>query len=165
MKTIVLITLLLLVPASGQVSAGALESKTGSVGISTDSCGFGGNCTHYVVVVNADGSGSYIGLEGVGTEGAVTLKVSKSSYDSIIQQLKRVNFFKLRESYTSKEDGCVEMWTDQGSTTFYAVRDDKVKKIDIYRGCRVPGVTKNLIELDEFIHKVTGTDKLIEDAK
>jgi hypothetical protein len=165
MKTVALITLFLLMPASSQVLAGTLESEITAVGISADSCGPSGNCIHYITFVNADGNGSYIGLEGVGVKGAVALKVPKSSYGSIVHQLQRINFFKLRDSYVSKEDGCVEMWTDQGFATFYAIRNGKVKKVDIYWGCRIPGATKNLMELADLLLEATGTNKLIENTK
>ena len=165
MKTIALLAFLLFVPLGGRADTGSSSGAVTSVALEQDICAFWGNCAHYIVAVNADGSGSYIGLEVASTKGSVPLKLPRSAFAATVSQLHEMKYFTLRNSYTSTDDGCRELDTDQTSVTFYAVRGGKVKRIEVYWGCELPRVMGQFRKLADLINKVTGTNNLIGASK
>lgn len=165
MKIIAISLLLLLAPFAALARATASDSAVAAVALEQGTCEFWGDCAHYIVAVNSDGTGSYIGLEVAKTKGGVAFKVPEASFTAIVQQLHKMKYFMLRDSYTSKDDGCKELHTDQTSVTFYAVRNGKTKRIEVYWGCELPGVMNQFQELADLINKLTGANTLIGSGK
>ncbi|TAM20874.1 MAG: hypothetical protein EPN68_12960 [Rhodanobacter sp.] len=161
MKIIAISVFLLFASFAAPAHATASDGAVTAVALEQGTCSFWGDCAHYMVAVNSDGTGSYIGLEVAKTKGGVALKVPKSSFTAIVQQLDKMKYFTLRDSYTSKDDGCKELHTDQTSVTFYAVRSGKTKRIEVYWGCVLPGVTNQFEELAGLINKLSGASALL----
>jgi hypothetical protein len=161
MRIFALLTLLLFLPLASRAGTSSNGGAVTAVALQQDVCAFWGNCAHYIVAVNADGTGSYIGLEVASTKGSVPLNVPQSSFAAIVSQLNAMKYFALRDSYTSTDDGCKELNTDQTSVTFYAVRAGKVKRIEVYWGCVLPSVMGQFRKLADLINQVTGANKLI----
>ena len=161
MKIIAISVLLLLASFAAQAQARGSEGAVTVVALEQGTCSFWNNCPHYMVAVNSDGTGSYIGLEVAKTKGGVAFKVPKSSFTAIVLQLQKMKYFTLRDSYSSKDDGCKELHTDQTSVTFYAVRDGKTKRIEVYWGCQLPGVMNQFEKLAGLINKLSGAKTLL----
>lgn len=165
MKIFALLAFLLLLPLVSRAGTSSTGGAVTAVALEQDVCAFWGNCAHYIVAVNANGSGSYIGLEVTSTKGSVPLNLPQSSFAAIVSQLNAMKYFTLRNSYTSTDDGCRELHTDQTSVTFYAVRSGKVKRIEVYWGCELPSVMGRFRKLADLINQVTGANKLIGASK
>lgn len=161
MKIVALFVMLVLTPLAARADARHPGAAITAVAMEQDTCAFWNTCAHYMVAVNADGTGSYIGLEIAHTKGSVALKLPEASFAAIALQLRKMKYFTLRDSYTSTDDGCKELHTDQTSITFYAIRGGKVKRIEVYWGCQLPGVMDQFMQLAQLVDKLTGASALI----
>lgn len=122
---------------------------------------FWGTCPNYIVAINSDGSASYIGLSVAKKKGGVSLQLPPSAFDNVVNEIERINYFDLRESYVSEADGCKELWSDQSSVSFFVTRGGKTKKVHLYYGCKLPKVTDNLSGLASMIDAETGIAPLL----
>jgi hypothetical protein len=165
MKLLAVLAFLCVVPVAGLASEPATAARVTSVVLEQYACPFWGTCPHFILAINSDGTGSYIGLEATKTKGTVPLKLPPSAFNEVIRELDKIGYFNLHKSYSSTDDGCKEMATDQNSGTFFAVRDGQVKAVDIYWGCKLPGVTDNLAKLAALMDKVAGIRALIEQGQ
>lgn len=161
MKLLATIVLLCFAPLAAQASGGTSKRDVTLVALEQYACPFWGTCPHYIVAINSDGTGSYLGLEATAKKGSVALKLPPSAFEAIVLELHKIKYFQLHKSYTSLDDGCKQMATDQNSGTFFVVRDGKVKAVDIYWGCQLPGVADNLAKLASLIDRVSGIGPLL----
>jgi hypothetical protein len=122
---------------------------------------FWGTCPHYVVAINSDGTAGYIGLGVAKRIGPVALHLPQSAFTRIVRELEAINFSKLQRSYASKDDGCKEVWSDQSAVTFYVTRGGKTQTVNLYYGCKLPGVSDKLAALAQLIDQVTGVAPLL----
>lgn len=124
-------------------------------------CQLWGTCPHYIVAMNSDGTGSYVGLEATKRKASVPLNFPVAAFNRVVRELKRIGFAKFQPSYTSTADGCKEMATDESSATFLVVRGGKVQTVDVYWGCKLPGVVDGLSKLASAINKASGVVPLL----
>ncbi|WP_248211423.1 DUF6438 domain-containing protein [Pseudomarimonas salicorniae] len=123
---------------------------------------FWGTCPHYVVSINSDGSGTYVGLEVAKKRGSVDLKLSPTAFEEIEAEIRRIKLVRMKPQYYSEEHGCKEVWSDQSSLTFYVTfGDSQTKVVSLYYGCTLPGVSDKLSNLASLVDRVTEVEPLL----
>jgi hypothetical protein len=123
-----------------------------------------GHCPVYSVEIGRNGKGTYVGEEWVKAKGKQSIQVAQVDTALLSAVLARSGFWRLKDHYQSKEDGCEEMWTDQPSLSITVSRKRQAKTVDYYHGCRgkdIPAATLNW--LADSIDYLVNTRPLVFD--
>lgn len=124
-----------------------------------------GYCPSYKLTISADGMVSFEGRDYVKTKGTIKSRISRKQLQQLISEFKKLNYFSLRDTYQSEEDGCSTVWTDYPSATTSIRLNGKTKSILHYYGChKDPGnamYPKGLTELESKIDEIVGTERWI----
>jgi hypothetical protein len=79
----------------------------------------------------------------------------------LVAEFERIKFFSLKDRYARIEDGCPNVWTDQGGAETSITINGKAKTIDHYYGCGEeafgPAYPLELTALEKKIDEVVGT--------
>ena len=113
-----------------------------------------GTCPIYSVTLRSDGTVTYEGEEYVKVKGRRSRKISSEQFQQLVHEIQRIDFFKLKDEYMSKDhpDGSFETVTDLPSA-ITTVRAGKTHKhIKNYYGG-----PKSLAEFENLIDKVAGS--------
>jgi Domain of unknown function (DUF6438) len=125
-----------------------------------------GTCPAYKLTISADGAVVFDGMEFVKTSRIVHSKISKDQLKQLIAEFERAQYFSLRESYYSEEDGCPEFWTDSPTVTTSLRINGQYKSIIHYWGCQENNgesiYPKALFDLENKIDEIVGTKEWIE---
>jgi hypothetical protein len=120
----------------------------------------------YTVEIGRDGKGAYVGEEWVKAKGRHSVQVAQTDTALLSAVLERSGFWRLKDHYQSKEDGCEEMWTDHPSLQITVSRRGQTKTVDYYHGCRgkeIPAATLNW--LADSIDYLANTRPLVFDLE
>ncbi len=154
-RTILKITLLAVAVPAGAAMAAPVEE------IRLERTGCLGPCPIYTVTLRSDGSVSFDGRDNVQRKGKATASISKADWDFLLASVQRANFFALRNSYASREDGCTEVWTDNPSQNLTIKRGAEHKQVSYDQGCRGPQELATLAWLGSTVDQVAGTRRWI----
>lgn len=124
-----------------------------------------GYCPSYKLTISADGTVTFEGRDYVKTKGTIKSRISRKQLQQLISEFKKLNYFSLRDTYQSEEDGCSTVWTDYPSATTSVRLNGKSKSILHYYGChKDPGnamYPKGLTELESKIDEIVGTERWV----
>lgn len=116
-------------------------SKTLLLQVTTTACF--GSCPVYEMSIYRNGSVSYQGHRYIQPEGAYTGKISQDEVDDIIQRIKDIQFFELKDVYD-------EPVTDIPSTTVMVILDGKKKVVKARMGH-----PDKLDKFNKFLYELT----------
>ena len=94
-----------------------------------------GGCPAYAVRVYADGRVQYDGGWFVRVMGRQTTRITADQRDALNREIRQANYFHLRDSYQTKEDGCTSVWTDLPLVRTTVLMNGRSKSILHYLGC------------------------------
>jgi Domain of unknown function (DUF6438) len=125
-----------------------------------------GTCPAYKLTISADGAVVFTGEEYVREKGIVHGNISKDQLKQLISEFTKTQYFSLRDSYISKEDGCPELWTDSPTVTTSIRINGQYKSIVHYLGCQENNgesvFPKELKDLEDKIDEIIGTRNWIQ---
>jgi uncharacterized protein DUF6438 len=124
-----------------------------------------GQCPQYKIAIRSDRTVQYEGIEHVKIKGKANTRITPEQVEKLIAAANAVNYFGLRDSYQTREDGCPFV----GSDMPYAITSIKIgnrkKMITHYGGCceKVDPPTCTFpIKLTEFEFKI---DEIVETSR
>lgn len=106
-----------------------------SVSLSQGQC-FWNTCPVFSVTINADGKVNYVGVEHVRQDGARSLRVPQKDFEKLAALIEQLDYFNRRDRYSSTEDGCTTIMSDQAFREFVVRRGVETKKVFYYLGCK-----------------------------
>jgi len=125
-----------------------------------------GTCPAYKLTISADGAVVFTGEDYVREKGTVHGNISKDQLKQLISEFTKSQYFSLRDSYISEEDGCPESWTDSPTVTTSIRINGQYKSIVHYLGCQENNgesvFPKELKDLEDTIDEIIGTRKWIQ---
>jgi len=125
-----------------------------------------GTCPAYKLTISADGAVVFTGDEYVRVKGIVHSNINKDQLKQLISEFTKTQYFSLKDSYISEEDGCPEVWTDSPTITTSIRINGQYKSIVHYLGCQENNgesvFPKELTDLEDKIDEIIGTRKWIE---
>jgi len=125
-----------------------------------------GTCPAYKLTISADGAVVFTGEDYVREKGTVHSNISKEQLKQLISEFTKSQYFSLRDSYISEEDGCPESWTDSPTVTTSIRINGQYKSIVHYLGCQENNgesvFPKELKDLEDTIDEIIGTRKWIQ---
>jgi hypothetical protein len=95
-----------------------------------------GSCPAYRVTVFGDGRVEYEGKRFVKIKGKRMKRLDAKVIRRLTDEIERVSYFGLRDSYDSATDGCPTTWTDNPAAITSVRAGGKTKRIHHYLGCR-----------------------------
>jgi hypothetical protein len=117
---------------------------------------FWGTCPSYKVKLGVDGQLSFTGLSAVPALGERQKTIAAADVQAILATLDQMNYFSLSDRYTTRQEGCKEVWSDapaaEVTVTHHAVR----KTVLYYFGCRGGKKPEQLSRLIKVIEDRTG---------
>ena len=113
-----------------------------------------GTCPGYELEAFKDGRVRYFGSDFVEVKGAQQSKAEAAQFQRITNQLAALDFFNLKSSYYSEQDGCEATPTDMPSVVFTAKTGSEKKEVGYYYGCHIKGLTDNLRKLADLVDEV-----------
>ncbi len=93
-----------------------------------------GNCPGYTVTLAPDGKVSFSGHAHVQTKQA-DAHATPTQAAAIMDAVKQSGFHAMKDSYTSRNDGCEMMMSDQPGVKITVTDADGSKTVDFYNGC------------------------------
>lgn len=122
-----------------------------------------GTCPSYKLSVKSDGTVSFEGIEFTKVKGKAEGKITKENLKTLLSEFEKANFFNLKDSYKSEEDGCKEVWTDNPSEFISIQIGEKSKTVRHYFGCqKVEGNDlEKIANLGKKIDEILGTKQWI----
>lgn len=129
-----------------------------------------GVCPKYSVKIFTDRSLIYEGINFVKIKGKVNSEISKDQFQQLITEIKKANYFSLRNSYSDEKDGCKALSSDSPwvyTTIQIAARK---KSVAHYLGCvggnnKFDKELKILTKLEDKIDEIIGIDQWIGNKK
>ncbi|KRA33797.1 hypothetical protein ASD68_12670 [Rhodanobacter sp. Root627] len=120
-----------------------------------------GSCPVYEVNIDSNGTVSFNGTKHVAIPGRHRGSATQLEVDALILEIKRINFFKLRDSYEFEPDGCTSWATDNPSVTIAVARGFETKRVVYYYGCKGFDAEDDIKSLVKSIDRVAQTEKWI----
>ena len=106
-----------------------------------------GFCPSYVLTISASGAVAYEGRAHVKVMGNAKSVIPKEKLRRLIGAFEKIDFFALRGSYETPEDGCKD-WAADGPTAITTLKiNGRAKTVRHYYGCR--GFAE-LVELEKL---------------
>ena len=122
-------------------------------------------CGRYKVMIFADGTVIYDGVDSVGKLGVARLKITTDDVRAILAEFEKIKFFKLRDTYDIGDNDCRNP-VGHGWRMITSIQiDGKSKTIRHYTHCPnfegdQEGTAINRLELK--IEKITGVEKWVD---
>jgi hypothetical protein len=103
------------------------------------------------------------------SSGVIKRTISLDTLKRLLSEFDRVQYFSLRDSYRSKEDGCPVMSYDNGTISTSLTMNGHHKHIIHSYNCHErnfgPTFPKELTELETTLFSVTGINELIDNVR
>jgi hypothetical protein len=135
--------------------------------ISLQRSGCYGTCPEYSVTVHFDGKVEYNGLKNVPHLGPKTSKINVADVQFLADAIDRLPLAGLRQVYRRSSDGCVELWTDNPTTTITLHRRGESRTVEYYEGCRgapefqrILWLAATIDEVAQVMHPLTISEKV-----
>ena len=123
-------------------------------------------CPDYLVTITGDGTVTFEGYANVRVKSKVTSTISREKVQTLTNAIAKARYFSLRDEYSSKEDGCRNVWADSNSVTVSVSMNGRTKSIDHYLGChrhnKETSYPPALSKLEELIDELANTEQWIE---
>jgi hypothetical protein len=122
-----------------------------------------GNCPGYTVTLGPSGGVSFVGQAHVQTKQAQG-HATPAQADAIMDAVKRSGLHEMQDSYTSGNDGCEMIMSDQPGVKITVSDADGSKTVDFYSGCEgaaADAVKPKLEQLAKTIDEQLGTARWI----
>ncbi|MEP7187151.1 MAG: DUF6438 domain-containing protein [Rhodanobacter sp.] len=94
-----------------------------------------GICPAYTVTLSPGGDVSFVGDAHVQTQRAKG-QATPAQTSAVMEAVTQSGFHAMRDSYTSREDGCEMMMSDQPSVKITVADAAGSKTVDFYKGCK-----------------------------
>ena len=120
-----------------------------------------GFCPVYEVDIDNNGTVNFNGITHIAMPGPHTRAAAQPDVDALISEIKRINFFKLKDSYRFMRDGCTSWATDGPSVSIAVTQGDEIKHVVYYYGCTGFAAEQDLKSLAKSIDRVAKTKKWI----
>jgi len=130
-----------------------------------------GSCPEYSITIFRDGRVLYEGRRFVRKKGKARTRLSQAQLCELRNGLEDVDFFSLRDTYTSYLDGCPRNSTDNPSAITTVTRGGRTKTITHDLGCRSADspdelggslYPEALAHFEDLIDKVTNSKEWVE---
>ena len=102
------------------------------------------------------GEVTYDGHTAVRTTGRRVRQITPLEFKTITDTIERMGFDHLASRYTSKSEGCKEIWSDAPTANFTVTRESASKTVLFYYGCRGGKPPQNLAMLVDVIEEKAG---------
>jgi hypothetical protein len=125
-----------------------------------------GNCPGYTVTLAASGQVSFVGQAHVQTRQAEG-RATPAQAAAIMAAVKRSGMHAMQDSYTSRNDGCEMMMSDQPGVKITVTDTAGSKTVDFYNGCEgavADAVKPKLEQLAKTIDEQLSTARWIGKA-
>ena len=122
-----------------------------------------GNCPGYTVTLAPSGEVSFVGQAHVETKQASS-HVTPMQAAAIMDAVKQSGFHAMQDSYTSRNDGCEMMMSDQPGVKITVTDASGSKTVDFYNGCEgavADAVKPKIAQLAKTIDEQLGTARWI----
>jgi hypothetical protein len=122
-----------------------------------------GNCPGYTVTLAPSGQVSFVGHAHVQTMQAQG-QATPAQAAAIMEAVKQSGFHAMNNSYTSRNDGCEMMMSDQPGVKITVTDAESSKTVDFYNGCEgaaADAVKPKLEQLASTIDQQLGTARWI----
>lgn len=126
-----------------------------------------GTCPVYIAEIYKSGKIEFTGYQFTNFKGDTTLYINEDILKKIIDKFYECDFYNLNESYTQLEEIVFNTTTGKSDTIFKSVTDLPATKISINYKNKFHSVynyfggPNKLYDLESYIEKSTGLDKLI----
>jgi hypothetical protein len=128
-----------------------------------------GICPTYKVVIHADGAVNYEGEQSVKVTGDAAGWLTAQQVKELVDAINEADYFSLRDTYESSEDGCPTSWTDNPSAITSVSVGGRVKSIRHDYGCRERDTEqslgdvypKSLTKLERRIDEIADTARWV----
>lgn len=119
-----------------------------------------GSCPIYKLTISANGCVVFEGKRFVKKVGTFKSKISRAQLQQLIAEFENIQYFSLRDQYTTQKDGC-ELATDNPSVITSLKINGKSKTVIHYHGCRGVKKLEELTKLEDQIDKIAGSSRWV----
>ena len=120
-----------------------------------------GYCPSYVLKISAIGKVTYEGRASVKLVGQAESSISQEKLRELILAFEKINYFELRASYETPNDGCKD-WVTDGPTAITSLTiNGRSKSVRHYSGCLGMAVLAELDKLERAIDDAANTQQWI----
>ncbi len=120
-----------------------------------------GFCPSYVLKISGNGKVTYEGRASVKLIGTAESSISQEKLRELILAFERINYFDLRASYETPNDGCKD-WVTDGPTAITSLTiNGRSKSVRHYSGCRGIAVLAELEKLEQAIDDAANSQQWI----
>ena len=120
-----------------------------------------GFCPSYVLKISATGKVTYEGRASVKLVGKAESSISHEKLRELILAFEKINYFELRASFETPNDGCKD-WVTDGPTAITSLTiNGRSKSVRHYSGCRGIAVLAELEKLEQAIDDAANTEQWI----
>ena len=134
--------------------------------ISLQRSGCYGFCPEYSVTVHSNGKVEYNGLKNVPHVGVKESKVTVADVQFLANAIERIPIADFRQVYRRSSDGCLEVWSDNSTTTITLHRHGESRTVEYYEGCRgapefqrILWLAATIDEVAHVVHPLTLSEK------
>lgn len=120
-----------------------------------------GACPVYEIELSSSGQVKYVGDRFVEQTGFHTSSIQRSDFQAVVEEVKAIHFFSLKDQYRFEPDGCTSWMTDQPTATFIVTADGKDKIVSYYYGCQGLPIGPQLEALADAIDEVSGSKRWV----
>ena len=124
-----------------------------------------GTCPVYTATIKNNGVVTFEGKDHVQFKGKATSGITAADWDFLVNALQRTKFFALKDRYSTKDDGCITVWTDSPALSITVTRGTEQKRVWYYKGCRGPLELAAIAWLGDTIDLVTNTQQWVGSDK
>ena len=120
-----------------------------------------GFCPSYVLKISATGKVTYEGRASVKLIGQAESRISREKLRELILAFEKINYFDLRASFETPNDGCKD-WVTDGPTAITSLTiNGRSKSVRHYSGCRGIAELAELDKLEQAIDDAANTAQWI----
>ncbi|HEX6132777.1 MAG TPA: DUF6438 domain-containing protein [Longimicrobiales bacterium] len=118
-----------------------------------------GTCPVYTVVIAADGTVTFTGVQHVDTVGTATATIGDAAAAALMNELVDAGFLELDDDYTMDAKGCGPYHTDAPTVITTLRVDGRTKRIEHDHGCG--GAPATLRALEERVDSVASVSRWV----
>ena len=120
-----------------------------------------GFCPSYALKISATGKVTYEGRASVKLAGSAESSISQEKLAELISAFEKINYFDLKATYETPNDGCKD-WVTDGPTAITSLTiNGRSKSVRHYSGCRGIAVLAELEKLEQAIDDAANTGQWI----
>jgi len=157
----ILVASLAAFPTLGSASRSQASDIPSDLSITLERTRCYGFCPSYVLKISANGKVTYEGRASVKLVGQAESSISQEKLRELILAFEKINYFELRASYETPNDGCKD-WVTDGPTAITSLTiNGRSKSVRHYSGCRGIAALAELEKLEQAIDSAANTEQWI----